>query len=205
MPVWGLISGVDGAAIERAIARVRERFPNGPFRLLEVGLCWGQSSRAIAEVCASQGIPLEFWGIDNGRDGQAGAPCASEPPFPGANVIVGDSAEVYFRVPAPLHLAFIDGCHAANYVMLDALNYGDRLAVGGEIIFHDAAPRSQGKKDWQGVGPKDHPDFGTATLEALRKLGLWPEVRRTDWRLVEHAFDPTLDSAGVAIYERLSA
>ena len=203
MTTWGIISGVDADAITRTLLMLGSRFHGQPLRVCEIGVCHGGTSRAIAEVCASHSIALEFWGVDNGRDQAAGAVCATVPPFPDAFMVIGDSAEVYMDVPEGLHFVFADGAHCLDHVCLDFLNFGDKLVVGGRIAFHDAAPRSQRKCDNQGHGRVDHPDFGTATLEALRKLGLMP-MHRDDWMFVEHVYDPTIESAGIAVFERIA-
>ena len=199
---YGIISATDAQAVADALDEVVRRFPNQKLRVCEIGICHGDTSRGIAQHLADQGVEFEYWGVDNDRDGAAGAVCAKQPPFEGANVVNGESEYVYMKVPGPLQFLFVDGGHDITHVMLDALHYGDKVEKGGLMLFHDVSPRAQNKMDWQGSGPKDHVDFGTATREALRKLGLFPELR-SDWRLVAMAIDEALDWGGIAVFEKL--
>ena len=194
---YGLITGADARALERSLSRVFARLPVlGPLRIVEIGVCHGDTSRALKSYLDAQGIGFEYVGLDNNRD----LPVAV--PFEGAQLITGDSAETYRLLPWRPHWVFCDGCHAANAVMLDFLNFGDALVPGGELIFHDAAPYTQNKLDWQGIGPKDHVDFGTATRTAARRLGLL-DGGRIDWRLVEQTWEPVWDSGGTIVVEKV--
>jgi len=199
---YGLLTPTDADALEAALTlahrNARDRHEQ-TFRVLEVGICHGDTSRGIRAFVGSGAIfeplPLDFWCIDNGRDR------AIEVPFPGATLILGPSEEVYTQVPGAFDFVLIDGCHCVNHVALDALHYGDRVKPGGLMMFHDTSPRAQGKLDWQGHGPKDHPDFGTASLEAVRLVGLLDE-RRRDWRVFSRTHDDQ-DWGGTLVVERL--
>lgn len=192
-----LISPTDEDVLADGLNHVVKEFPEVPLNILEVGVCHGDTSRWIESWMHSHTEqPWFFFGVDNNRD----LPVAV--PFPGATLITGESDQVYKEVPEELHFVFIDGCHDINHTMLDFLHYGDRVVQNGILCFHDAAPKSQGKCDWQGYGPKNDPDFGTATREALRKLGLFQNYRK-DWEFVEERWDERLDSAGVAMFKRI--
>jgi len=197
---YGLITETDGRALERSLMRTARRFRcesrGEPLRIVEIGVCHGDTARGIKAFLDAEGVAFEYVGLDNNRD----LPVAV--PFEGAQLIVGDSAETYRLLPWRPHWIFCDGCHAANAVMLDFLNFGDQLLPGGELIFHDAAPYTQRKLDWQGMGPKDHVDFGTATRTAARRLGLL-DGARSDWSLVEQTWEPSWDSGGTIVAEKL--
>jgi len=200
---FGLITAVDATAIAHSLLAVAKQFAGTTLNLCEIGICHGETSRGMAEFLTDRGIAFDYVGVDNGRDGAGGAVCADVPPFAGARVVQGESSHVYIEVSNGLHFLFVDGGHDINHVMLDALHYGDKVLPGGRMILHDASPLAQNKCDWQGTGPKHHPDFGTATLEAIRKLGMLPMLR-PDWRIVEHTYDPALDYGGVIVFERVA-
>lgn len=193
---YGLITQVDARALERSLIRVAARFPGRPLRIVEVGVCHGDTSRALKAFLDAQGIVFDYTGVDNSRD----LPVAV--PFEGARLIDEPSEFAYRHIATGVHWVFADGCHGANAVMLDFLNYGDLLAPGGELIFHDAAPYTQNKLDWQGIGPKDHVDFGTATRTACRRLGLL-DGGRLDWSVVEEIWESSWDSGGVIVVVKL--
>lgn len=199
---FGIITPTDAQSLAEALDYVIEH-RRSPLRVCEIGICHGGTSRGIARYLNDRGIPFEYWGVDNDRDGRSGgAVCAKAPPFPGANVVQGESEFVYMRVPGDIDFLFVDGGHDIQHVMLDALHYGDKVVKGGVMVFHDIAPRGQNKLDYQGIGPEDHPDFGTATVEALRKLGMHP-MRRDDWKLLSWKFDDAADWGGIAVFEKL--
>lgn len=201
MGSYGIITTADGLALERSLRRVAYVFAGERLRILEVGVCHGDTARGIKAFLDGNGVPFDYVGVDNGRD------LPVQVPFPGAKLVLGQSEEVYPQIESGLHWIFCDGCHALNAVMLDFLNYGDRLLVGGEIVFHDTSPLAQGKCDYQGQGPRledgraAHPDFGTASREALRKLGLL-DGKRTDWKQVDDTWLPDVDWGGTITCER---
>lgn len=223
---YGLITEIDAKQLEQALYEAVRRFEaRGPlldedeedprrFRVLEIGVCHGDTSRGIKAFldglgwCDRQGndrpFPLDFWCIDNQRDKPI------EAPFPGANLVLGPSEEVYPQIPRGegFDFVFVDGCHCLNHVALDFLHYGDMVRPGGFLMFHDMAPQTQNKRDYQGHGPRledgraAHPDFGTASREAARLLGLL-DNRRTDWRKAWECHDEALNWGGVLVVERL--
>lgn len=217
---YGLLTPTDVEQLEQALReawkRARTRLAHAfygegdtaeRFRVLEIGVCHGDTSRGIRDYLESFGgfydedekehpFPLDFWCVDNQRDRPI------EPPFPGAHLVLGPSEEVYPQVPGVFDFVLVDGCHCANHVALDFLHYGDKVRPGGFLMFHDMSPRAQGKLDWQGHGPKEHPDFGTASREAARLLGLL-DNRRTDWRKAWEVWDDQ-DWGGVLVVERVA-
>ena len=122
---YGLLTPADAELVGNALANLAGRMPGVTLELVEIGIREGLTSRAIARHM--QGTPFRFWAIDSARDMPVG------PPFPGAELVVGDSTEVYHRVPERLHFVLIDGCHCINHVMLDFLHYGARVVPGGLV------------------------------------------------------------------------
>jgi len=177
---YGLLTPTDVQVLEDGLRLAMKTFP-GSIRVVEIGVCYGDTSRGIRTFLETHGRELDYCGFDNQRDRPI------DPPFPGATVHLGDSAETYLLAPSGIHFLLIDGCHCANHVMLDFLNFGDRVVPHGLVFFHDVNPKAQGKMDHQGHGPR-HVDFGTATREALRKLGLFP-INSAAWGIVNAKWD----------------
>lgn len=186
---YGFLTPTDVQVLERGLQRAMDAFP-GSIRVVEIGVYHGDTSRGIKDYVEKHGRELDYCGFDSQRDKPI------TPPFEGATVHLGDSADTYLLAPSVIHFLLIDGCHCANHVMLDFLNFGDRVTVHGLVFFHDVNPKAQGKMDYQGHGPR-HVDFGTATLEALRKLGGLP-----GWIQIAREHD-SQDWGGAALFQRL--
>jgi SAM-dependent methyltransferase len=174
MEEYGLLGPTDPAVIEGSLLAAHTLTnPISPtiespltFKILEIGVCHGRTARWIKEILDRKRIAFEYWGIDSQRDRPL------EKPFPEANIVTGDSATEYHRVPDGFSWILIDGCHCANHAMLDFLHYGQKLKKRGLILFHDTNPDTQGKIDYQGHGPRDNPDMNIATRKAMALLGL---------------------------------
>lgn len=163
---YGWITAPDAALLERALVRTSTAFKSPV--IVEVGVQTGDTARGIKRYMDILDAPFEYWGIDNQRD------MGLEPPFAGANIVIGDSVGDIHRLPEQMHLVFIDGCHCLNHVMLDFLHYSQRVVGGGRVIFHDAAEITQGiaadRNRCKLPGLRD----GVRVLRALRYLGLYP-------------------------------
>lgn len=161
-------------------------------RMVEIGTHRGGTARAIKDWCQGAGMLLEYWGVDNGALGVA------EPPFPDAKFIQGDSAQVFFEVPFNLDIAFIDGDHGGNAVILDTLHYGKRVRIGGVLLFHDTAPHIQ-QTMREAQGP-DHPWWYNSVLAAHGVMG-FPTA---NWKLLYDMHDPAAKIGGMQAYLRLA-
>jgi hypothetical protein len=155
----------------------------------------------------SQGRKIDYSGFDNSRDMGVREPFHdADDDLSRAKIYLGDSAETYRYAPKDIHFLLIDGCHCVNHVILDFLHFGDRVAPGGYLAFHDAKPSSQGhEKDgqYQGHGPQDG-DGGIAIREAHRLLGLNDGsgfAKR--WRKVAEEWDEGCWWGGVALFEKI--
>lgn len=160
-------------------------------RWLEVGMFAGGTGRGVRDFLARKGIELEWWGIDAGY--------ITEPisPFPGANIIKGRSEEVYPLVTGLFDGIFIDGCHCRNHIILDTMNYGPKVRVGGFLLFHDCGKDSQGK-DKQPCGP-DLPEFYIQTLEGMKMMGF----PTPSWELFKEMERPGCPLGGTKSFRRL--
>lgn len=163
---YGLLTGADAGLIAGALDLVVEQFPSPV--IVEIGIWDGATSRAIASHVAGR-VDYSYWAVDSGKDQPA------QPPFPGANMVVGDSIEVYDRVPPRIHFLLIDGCHCVNHAILDFMHYGARVVHGGLVVLHDSGVEMQGK-DYQGHGPQA-PDFHVAVRRAVDMMGLDADPR----------------------------
>lgn len=190
---YGLITEVDARLLERSLEEVLLTFSGQRVVIVEIGVCHGDTSRGIRDFMNARTNNWEYRGVDNQRD------CPIPPPFEGAMVHLGASEEIYMHLPETVHWVMVDGCHCVNHILLDFLHYGDRLATHGLIYFHDASPYTQRKRDYQGHGPIDHDDFGTATREGFRKLGI-PNAR---WALWKEDWMGRHDTGGAAVFRKL--
>lgn len=183
---YGLITAADAALIAQQLDRVATRFKNPV--VLEIGVRGGETARAISRHMGRR--PFRYWGIDSNRDMQTAVP------FPGAQMVIGDSAEVFGHVPEELHFVLLDGCHCRNHVVLDFLNYGAHVPVGGVVVFHDSGAKMQGR-DYQGHGPQEPPFFvDIAGAFKLLQMDVQPE-----WEKVDEA--DAEDWGGAVAYERV--
>lgn len=169
---------VDVQVLEDSLAFVCEH-QSRPVRVLEIGTFNGDTSREIKAWFDRKGVPLEFWGIDQGSHPDFDKGRWPEKPFPEAHFIQGDSAEVFHLVPDGLHLVLVDGCHCVNHVILDTLHYGKKVVVGGLMLFHDTSPEiQQTMKDPHGP---DIPEFHNSVLAAHKLMG-FPNYEWVLWR-----------------------
>jgi len=216
---YGLLTPCDVQVLERMLRAATELTPgDAPIRFCEIGVRDGATARGVQAYLAQLGRGIDYVGLDSGRDMDV------ELPFEGAQVCAGDSAETYLQMATrTFDCLIIDGCHCANHVMLDFLNFAPRVREGGFIFCHDLAPRAQGKCDYQGHGPKAQADFGTASRAALDRLGLldvsaagyvdpagtgWrlldtAPTRRTDYRRLWAGWIPDWDWGGAAVFQRV--
>lgn len=170
LPEYGLVTELDAELIGTLLDETARSFAPEPITILEIGVREGQTGRGMARLLADRGSAYRYIGIDNNRD------LGTKPPFPGAELVIGDSAEVFEKIPNALHFVLLDGCHCVNHVVLDFLHYGSKVVPGGVIVLHDADPAMQGK-DYQGHGPQT-PDFHVATTRGLELLAL---MHRPEW------------------------
>lgn len=153
---FGSILEEDAQVIEATLAALSDQ----PLvRWLEIGMFQGGTARGVRDFLHSRNVAVEYWGID------AGYMIEPSVPFPGARIIKGRSEEVYPDIPGGFDGIFIDGCHCRNHIVLDTLNYGPKVRVGGFLLFHDCGKSSQGI-DKQPCGPL-RLEFCVSTLAGL--------------------------------------
>lgn len=199
---YGALIPEDIEVLEAVLAEFRGK----PMRFLEVGVYAGNTSRGIRDWCADNGTTLEYWGVESGTL------CVPTSPFPEANFVVGESWEVFMQVPEQLDVAFIDGNHTFNGVVLDALHYGRKVKPGGFMLFHDCAPQIQYKLQEPNRNYPEHPFFHNAVNDALSALGLTRHVGATSyvgidqdftgWTLWMEKFHPQSEFGGMRAYKR---
>lgn len=165
---YGAILAEDVAVLEACLLAVQDLPGGNPIartiRVLEIGMHDGGTARGIEQfVNKTMGCALQYVGIDP-DDG------TSRPRYVPENgiVIIGDSAEVFNRVPFGFDLVWVDGCHCMNQVMLDTIHYSPCVRPGGFMLFHDVNPRGQGSHH-QYQGPET-PEFGLATDMAHEEI-----------------------------------
>lgn len=178
---------------------VRACVNRGAITFLEIGVFGGATARGIKRFCDQAGVSLRYCGVDNGSHPHFTDPTIGmQPtaPFPGAQMVIGKSSEVYMFTPEECDLVFVDGDHSFNGVILDAILYSERVRVGGMILFHDTAPHIQQTMREQ-YGP-DYPRFYNDVLNGLQAIR-WPF---TGWSVYRISMDRTEKFGGITAYVR---
>jgi hypothetical protein len=168
---YGLISKIDSEVIEKTLSLIMTEFPNEEIHTCEIGIFNGQTSRGIRDFIAQHKREHAHVAIDNNKDFPV------EKPYPECSLIIGNSMEVYNRIPDNyLHFCFVDGCHALPYVIGDYFCYCDKIKVGGYFLFHDTGRHIKPYKDWQRVGDKHDEDMHISCRRALEKIGMFKDA-----------------------------
>lgn len=193
---WGQVSALDGVVLEQSVLRAAQTFPGQPLRMLEVGVRDGGSSQAIKAVLDSLGRSFEYTGIDNQVEGIV------TPPFPEAQLLLGDSVMMAEQVPAGLHWVFVDGCHCYHHVKADIRIYGAKLCRGGVMAIHDTAMAVQGYDNGYRcqVYPDDGPNGLIQPRKAIREMEL---LASPYWFVVADVEEPNATCGGVVVVAKL--
>jgi hypothetical protein len=196
MGKYGMITDDDAGALESCLlvtsASAKEN--NVPFKILEIGVCHGDTSRGIKNFLDSKGIPFTYYGVDNQRDKPI------EVPFDGANIYLGESSEVAYRLPDDFNFILIDGCHCLEHVIIDFTIYSNKLSKNGMIAFHDTGKRTQEKNDYQGHGDTNNRNYYIAVRKAITLLKI--EERR-DFEKVVEIDNLKYDFGGISVYMKI--
>jgi len=187
---FGEMTMADCAVMEKVLEMFRTQ---DTLRFLEVGTYRGGTACAVKEWCQQKGLLLEYWGIDNGALREMAAP------FREAHFVAGDSTVVFPEIPHGLDVAFIDGDHGGNAVILDTLHFGKRVRIGGVLLFHDTAPHIQ-QTMREAQGP-DHPWWYNSVLAAHALMGFPTDA----WKLIYDECDPSAKIGGMQAYLKLGA
>ena len=159
---YGAIVNEDVQVLEACLSELCEQ--KGIIHVLEIGMHAGATARGIKAFAEARGCQIWYIGIDPDTSGRCVA-------WDGATVLIGDSAELFHKVPNGLDLVWVDGCHCMNHVILDLIHYAPKVRPQGFMCFHDINPEGAGQFH-QYHGP-DIPEFGLGTLQAFEALR-WP-------------------------------
>lgn len=175
----------------KVIEGVLSKYAGKPVRFLEIGTYAGDTSREIKKFCEGIGATLEFWGIDSGTHPSFRNGISPPIPFVGANMVFGDSAEVFHLIPDKIDVVLVDGCHCFNHVILDTVHYGKKVVVGGCMLFHDTSPHiQQTMKDPHGP---DIEEFHNSVVAAHDAIGFpWSQ-----WSRRNYPYDPVSPWGGI--------
>jgi hypothetical protein len=190
---YGMITDDDAGVLESCliVAASSAKKNMVPFKILEIGVCHGDTSRGIKNFLDSKGIPFLYYGVDNQRDKQI------EVPFNGANMYLGESSEVASRLPNDFNFILIDGCHCLEHVIVDFTIYSNKLSKDGMIAFHDTGKRTQEKNDYQGHGDPNNRNYYIAVRKAISLLKI---DERRDFEKVVEIDNFKYDFGGMCIY-----
>lgn len=163
---------IDGYAAPYVLDIVRAfRLLAGVQTYLEVGTFDRGNLRYVSSLLADDALLI---GVDTQEEPKRDAQLRSLLK-PGQRYvsIVGDSREpaiigkvVTALAGAPLQAAFIDGCHTAHAVLCDYANYGDVVAPGGVVMFHDSV--------WEGDATYKGSADALAEIDKLDPIYLVP-------------------------------
>lgn len=195
---YGIMPPFDYLTLDKTLDLVCRQFPSGVITSLEIGVHRGDGSRGIHAFFTARNRINFHTGIDNERD------LKINPPFPGCNLIIGNSIEVYNQIYNDTqNFVLIDGCHNYPMTMADFLVYSDKVTKNGFVAFHDTGSHIPLFKDYQGMGPKDDPDMYIACRKAVKKLGLLDNTF-PGWKLIFDEFDPKHDTGGIVVVQKIS-
>lgn len=155
---YGALNWDDVRLLEAAISLASTK---GAVSFLEVGVHNGETAEGIKRFCDERRIALIYTGIDVVEPPRC-------PPFEGAKFIKGLSEEVFKDVDVH-NIVMIDACHCYNHVMLDILNYHDKVSQQGFMLFHDTSPYIQGTVP-DPHGPKE---LHCRVIKAMERVK-WP-------------------------------
>lgn len=197
---YGAIVQEDVQVLEQCLAELCGAFggnvvatnnPLHPIRICEIGMHDGGTARGIEAFLLKFGRRLEYYGIDP-DDGSTRPRYVPE----GGKVVIGDSAEVFNQIPDGLDLVWVDGCHCRGHIILDTVNYGERVRPGGFMLFHDVNPAGQGQEH-QYHGP-EIPEFGLA-IDMAHKAIRFPWH---PWVLFAEAWPTDRHNCGTRAYRK---
>lgn len=196
MGKYGMITDDDAGALESCLlvtsASAKEN--NVPFKILEIGVCHGGTSRGIKNFLDSNGIPFIYYGVDNQRDKLI------EVPFDGANIYLGESSEVAYSLPDDFNFILIDGCHCLEHVIIDFTIYSNKLSKDGMIAFHDTGKRAQEKNDYQGHGDPNNRNYYIAVKKAIKLLKI---EERLDFEKIIEVDNLKSNFGGITVYKKI--
>lgn len=183
---YGAMTPTDMDVLEMALHDQRGEV----ISFLEIGFHEGNTARGVKEWCRLRGIKLRYVGVDSG------AICTPKPPFEGATVVVGDSAEVFHLVGGLFNVVLIDGCHCFNHVILDFIHYSPMVENSGCLLFHDTSPEiQQTMRDPHGPAI---PKFHNSVNKALE----WLDMSKRDWILDIDRYESNSKIGGMRVYVR---
>lgn len=194
---YGWMPPHDYATMDKTLELVCAQFPDGIINSTELGVRDGRTSIGIHQFFSEKHRTNFHTGIDNGRDMEI------KEPFPGCNLIIGNSIEVYYHLrDNSQHFLFFDASHAFPMVVADFFCYQGKIKKGGYAAFHDTGKQIPLYKDYQGMGDKGDPDMFISCRKALDKIGLLNDTY-PGWKLIFDEFDPNHDTGGIVVVQKL--
>jgi predicted O-methyltransferase YrrM len=137
--------GIASLQIDEAALLYRVARDAGPGALAEIGRFRGGST-VIAAAAMHEHAELWSYDLSDAYDRELEDALARLGLAAHVHLVVADSRKVE-PPPAPLRALFVDGDHAYEGARADFERWRDLLAVGGDLLFHDAV-------DTGGVGER---------------------------------------------------
>jgi hypothetical protein len=197
----GILWESDYDSLKESVWRVLERFAwMATVRFIEIGVYRGETSKElivnIYDWYDKHNLMANFvfYGID---------PFIAPPPIGKDFTLISCPSHLAIsQIPTDFHWVWVDGCHCYQCVERDLQNYGDRLMPGGELLFHDASPRMQGRdpQTYEGMTEFHDPVEAAKGIAVRRVLDtVMPE--KPIFRLVQRA--PDQQFGGVEVYQKV--
>ena len=201
----GVLCGSDWDRLRDSAIRVSDRFYPRDAVFVELGIYRAATSWDLIEKLHNHVISKEhvssfrYIGVD--PDCWNVSPRVPDPRF---THIKAPSYLALDRIPQEINWCFVDSCHCALCVRRDIELYADRLAVGGELLFHDASPLRQGgsSEAYAGMDAHHDPVAAKAGVRVREVLDTYM-VARHDFKLILRAPEDQQDG-GVEVYEKVS-
>jgi predicted O-methyltransferase YrrM len=128
--------GIASLQLDEAALLFRVARDAGPARLAEIGRFRGGST-VITAAALADGAELWSYDISSTFDADLERALERLGLRDRVRLVVGDSTTVELP-PAPLRVLFVDGDHTYEGAKRDYERWRDLLAVGGDLLFHDA-------------------------------------------------------------------
>jgi cephalosporin hydroxylase len=189
----------DWIAVSAALKLMAQKFPEGPYKIVEVGTAHGHFLYSMVKYVENTlKKEVSAYGVDSQLHGYS-------PDFfqnkENMTFVRGNSNDksVLNIVQDGCHFIFIDACHCRTHVTKDLETYCDRIVPGGFIGLHDTHPPFQGKSQ-QVRTPECSEDLTIGVVKGIEDF----DMEKHGFRLVvedQPLGEPQI--GGVRIYEKV--
>lgn len=181
--------------LKQSVSRIIEYFDGRFINFIELGVYEGGTSKILINHILNTYSYFNYFGVDPG---------VNQPDISEHFYFINKPAHLaLFEVPTKIQWVLLDNCHCYQCVYRDFLIYGSRLSINGEICFHDASLKTQGRDPQDYECMKDYHDEIKARNGGIRVRGVLDDNMKyfPNFELIEKALDQ--EFGGVEIYRRI--